>query len=240
VENGRIFDAWDDEPWIVDGAAVRVSLVCFDAGEDPQPIRLDGAEVSQIFADLSASAGGLDLSTAKPLVENKGISFQGPVKVGAFDIEGDVAREWLKRPQNPNGRPNSDVLRPWANASDMTRRPSGKWIIDFGEMEEDEASLFEAPFEYVRQKIKPIREKNRDEQRRNNWWRLGRSGSDLKAAVMKYDKFIVTPRVSKHRMFCWAHSTLLPDSRVVAIARGDGVTFGILHSRHHELWSLRL
>lgn len=240
VENGRIFDAWDDEPWVVDGAAVRVSLICFDAGSGQQTAHLDGAEVGRIFADLSASVSELDLASAKPLSENKDISFQGPVKVGAFDIEGDLAREWLKLPRNPNGRPNSDVLRPWANASDMTRRPSGKWIIDFAEMIEAEASLYEAPFEYVRENIKPIRDKNRDEQRRKNWWRLGRSGSDLKNAVSRYEKFIVTPRVSKHRLFCWAHSTLLPDSRVVAIARGDDVTFGVLHSRYHELWSLRL
>ena len=29
VEKGVIYDAWADEPWVVDGAAVRVSLVCF-------------------------------------------------------------------------------------------------------------------------------------------------------------------------------------------------------------------
>ena len=30
----RIFEAWSDEPWIVDGAAVRVSLICFGTGDD--------------------------------------------------------------------------------------------------------------------------------------------------------------------------------------------------------------
>lgn len=30
VEHGRIFEAWSDEGWTVDGAAVRVSMVCFD------------------------------------------------------------------------------------------------------------------------------------------------------------------------------------------------------------------
>src|SRR5664279_4915046 len=31
VETGRISDAWSDEPWVNDGAAVRVSLVSFTA-----------------------------------------------------------------------------------------------------------------------------------------------------------------------------------------------------------------
>ena len=31
IEDRPIFEAWGDEPWIIDGAAVRVSLVCFSA-----------------------------------------------------------------------------------------------------------------------------------------------------------------------------------------------------------------
>jgi type II restriction/modification system DNA methylase subunit YeeA len=33
---------------------------------------------------------------------------------------------------------------------------------------------------------------------------------------------------------------VLPDSAVAVIARDDDTTFGILHSRFHELWSLRM
>jgi type II restriction/modification system DNA methylase subunit YeeA len=51
---------------------------------------------------------------------------------------------------------------------------------------------------------------------------------------------IGTPRVAKHRFFSWIAPQVLPDSRVNAIAREDGVTFGILQSRFHEAWSLRL
>ena len=32
-EESRIFGAWSDEPWVVDGAAVRVSLICFGAAD---------------------------------------------------------------------------------------------------------------------------------------------------------------------------------------------------------------
>jgi type II restriction/modification system DNA methylase subunit YeeA len=38
----------------------------------------------------------------------------------------------------------------------------------------------------------------------------------------------------------WAAPQVLPDSRVNAITRDDDVTFGILQSRFHEAWSLRL
>ncbi|MBL9046918.1 MAG: class I SAM-dependent DNA methyltransferase [Tabrizicola sp.] len=33
---------------------------------------------------------------------------------------------------------------------------------------------------------------------------------------------------------------MVPDSRIVLIARDDDTTFGIVHSRFHELWSLAL
>lgn len=42
------------------------------------------------------------------------------------------------------------------------------------------------------------------------------------------------------RLFVWRSTGTLPDQQVIAIARSDDTTFGILHSRFHELWSLRL
>ena len=47
-------------------------------------------------------------------------------------------------------------------------------------------------------------------------------------------------RVARHRLFVWLDSRIYPDSAVIAIARDDDTTFGILHSRFHEAWSLRL
>jgi type II restriction/modification system DNA methylase subunit YeeA len=235
-----IFEAWADEPWVVDGAAVRVSLVCFEAKHAGAPtgLRLDGNPVSVLYADLSSR--GVDLTKAVQLEENAGCCFQGPVKVGPFDIPGATARDWLSRPLNPNGLSNSQVIRPWVNGQDVTGRPSDTWIVDFGEMTEEAAALFEAPFEYVRLHIKPLRDKNADRRRREKWWRLGRSGADLRAAVAPLSRVIATPRVAKHRFFVWIAPQVLPDSRINVIARDDDSTFGILHSRFHEAWSLRL
>ena len=135
---------------------------------------------------------------------------------------------------------NADVVRPWLNGMDIVRRPTGRWIIDFDDLTEADASLFEGPFEYVVANIKPRRLANRDAQRARFWWRLGRSGTDLKVAVARTSRQILTPRVAKYRLFVWAHPRTLPDSRLVSIARDDDTTFGILHSRFHEVWTLRL
>jgi len=133
-ETGSIFMAWSDEAWVVEGAAVRISLIGFDGGLERER-SLDGRSVEVIHADLTGSVGiaaAVDVTKARRLAENVGIAFMGDTKGGPFDINGDLAKRWLELPSNPNGKPNSDVLRPWANAMDLTRRPRGMWIIDFG------------------------------------------------------------------------------------------------------------
>ena len=234
---GVIFDAWDDEPWILDGAAVRVSLVCFGEKMPAHEVRRNGVAVQRINADLSAEA---DFTNARRLSENLGRSFQGPVKVGPFDFAGSLARSWLLLPINPNGKSNVAVVRPWANGMDIVQRPSDTWIIDFGELPERSAALFEAPFEYVRQKVKPVREANRRNRRRVLWWQHGETVPGLRAMLAPLSRYIITPRISKHRIFVWMSTAVLPDSATVAIGRDDDTSFGILHSRFHEAWALRL
>ena len=239
LDKSAIFEAWSDEPWVVDGAAVRVSLICF-AGEDAElDARLDGLETPRINADLSA--GTLDLTRAVRLVGNRGVAFQGDIKRGPFDIPGDLAREWLQLPANPNGRPNADVLRPWVNGMDLTRRPSGKWIIDFGdEMSEAEAALYEAPFAYIAEHVRPMRQRNREKSSREFWFRHWNPRPAMWEAMDGQHRYIATPRLAKHRLFVWCDTRVCPDNQLIVIARDDDTTFGILHSRLHELWSLRL
>ena len=41
-------------------------------------------------------------------------------------------------------------------------------------------------------------------------------------------------------LFIWCDVRVCPDCQLIVIARDDDTTFGILHSRFHESWSLRL
>jgi len=91
AEDLTIITAWADEPWSVEGAAVRVSSVVFGNLRDGEVPRLNGQAVQRVNADLTASE--FDLTRTARLLENAGRSFQGPVLVGRFDISGEVARE---------------------------------------------------------------------------------------------------------------------------------------------------
>ena len=239
VERSEIFEAWSDEPWVVDGASVRVSQVCLAHRDAGLAARLDGKDVSRINADLTA--GNVSLAQAKKLPQNRDTAFIGIAKRGPFDIPGDLAREWLRLPANPNGRPNADVLRPWMNGMDLTRRPSGRWIIDFGRsMSQVDAALYEAPFSYAAKHIRPKRQSARERKLREIWWRHERMALRMWQEVGNQTRYIATPTVAKHRVFTWIDARVCPDHQLTVIARDDDTTFGILHSRFHELWSLRL
>ena len=248
-----IFEAWSDEPWVVEGAAVRVSLVCFSRQEPedaPGPEgaseperRLDGRLVDVIHADLSARRGGagVDLTGAQRLYRNLGVAFMGDTKGGPFDVRGEQARDWLRAPANPNGRSNADVLRPWMNGMDVTRRPADKWIVDFGwDMVREEAALYEAPWRHAREHVYPMRQRNRRESYRERWWRHVEPRQGMWRALAGLSRYIATARLAKHRLFVWLDAGICPDSQLIVIARDDDTTFGILHSRFHEAWSLRL
>ena len=114
--------------WFDAGTAIRICMVGF-AGPDviDKPL-LDGQAVTEIHADLSS---GIDVTGKKYLQSNQKLCFMGTTKVGDFDIPHEVAVAMLDG-VNPHGKPNSDVLRPFRNGSDLVQDDSNRWIVDFG------------------------------------------------------------------------------------------------------------
>ena len=74
------------------------------------------------------------------------------------------------------------------------------------------------------------------------WWRHGEPPTGYVAGARgACGAYIATPRVAKHRLFVWLrHAESVPTASQTIFARDDDTTFGILHSRFHEVWSLRL
>jgi hypothetical protein len=235
-QTGDIFHVVSDKEWRSgdpDSASVHISIICFDDGSE-QVRNLDGMRTSNINTDLTR---GPDLTRAIPLTENRNLSFQGVGKVGDFDISEEVALDMMSKP-NPHGKPNSDVLRRWVNGTDITERPRNIWIIDFGtDMSEAESALYESPFEYVKEKVKPIRRTNPMPWRAENWWLHGYPATTMRRELSQLKRYIGTSVTAKHRFFNWLGEDSLPSNSVVAIARDDDYFFGILHSYIHTLWA---
>jgi type II restriction/modification system DNA methylase subunit YeeA len=239
TEDGAIFEAWSDEAWTVDGAAVRVSLICFsDKGIFQN--RLNGRPSNYILADLSSNDMGFDLTTAVRLAENSDVGCYGSQQKGSFSIDAKQARLMLQSP-NPHNLPNSLVVKKSVNARQIAQRKNDSWLVDFGlNISEAEAALFEQPFTTVRQQVYPERTARRDKAQATRWWLHARPSVVYRKAIEVFDRCIVTPAVAKHRTYSWLSNRELADHALVVFARDDDTTFGILHSRFHELWSLRM
>ena len=230
---GDVFFAISDRDWIIDGATVHISLVGFDNGTERMK-SLNGVRVDTINSNLSSEA---DITQARRLIENAGLAFMGDTKGGSFDIPERLALALLDAP-NPHGRPNSDVVVPWINGLDVTRRNRNIWIIDFGTNASiGNASLYEKPFAFVREHVHSERQRNKRQVYKERWWIHVEARPSMRDKLEKLPRFIATARVSKHRLFAWVESPTLPDCQLIVFARSDDFPFGVLHSRLHEVWA---
>lgn len=241
VASTRIFDAWPEEKWTIDGAAVDVSLICF--GQSDSATKLMNKTVEHINADLTC---GLDLTLAGTLPENSDSAFLGIQKSGPFDVPGTFAREWLLEPINPNGKANRNVLRPYWNGDDLTGRPRDVWLIDLPlGLTEGEAAQFESPFNYLDNSLdangKTVKQLRMElgERAGPRWWEPHWPRPDMRSRISKVARYIVTPETAQHRIFVWLCLPIVPDKNLIVIPRDDDVSFGILQSQFHETWALR-
>jgi hypothetical protein len=106
-------------------------------------------------------------------------------------------------------------------------------------MSQEEAALYEMPFEYVKKHILPIRARRRDDYR-GAWWQYARPRPEMREALRGKTRFVVTPELSKYRIFVWVEPTTLCNQQTLVFAREDDYFFGVLHSRAQQVWALAL
>ena len=243
ARTGAFFDAWPDLPWLQDGAAVRVSVMAFDAGhqqkrrvhllqgEGTPAEQVVSLDVPVIHADLSA---GSPVTQAAALAENSGRSFQGVKLVGPFDLTAAEARVLLEGP-NPSGVSNADVVKPYLDGDDITRGLKDRWVIDFAERSREMAQAYVQPFALVEQRVKPVRAGKAAD--KVPFWRFLRPRGEMRLALAGLERFIVTSEVAKHRLFVWAMAGTVPSGSLVVLAFDDDVHYGVLSSRVHTVWA---
>ncbi|WP_375208718.1 class I SAM-dependent DNA methyltransferase [Hyphomonas jannaschiana] len=245
----EIYEAYADEPWVVEGAAVRVALISFAPKAAVKSRKLNGVYVESVNANLTA---GLDISTARPLEANRGQSMLGIQKSGPFDVDGKLARVWMQLPINPNGFGNAAVLKPYWNGDDLTSRPRDMWFIDLPRgVNEGDAALFEAPFRHLctahydpkkpeEGSLRVVRGTARDDHARVRWWEPYWPRPEMRRLIEALPRYLVTAETAQYRLFAWLSYPTLPDKNLIVVARDDDTAFGILHSRFHEKWALSI
>ena len=100
--------------------------------------------------------------------------------------------------------------------------------------------LYEAPFEYVKEKVMPNRVTNKMRWRAENWWLHGYPATTMRQTLAPLSRYIGTPKVAKHRFFVWLTADMLASNLVIAIASDDDYVFGVLQSCIHITWALAI
>lgn len=167
--------------------------------------------------------------------------FRGLSKTG-LSIDAPTARRLLRLPKNPNGLPNSLVVKRFAENDDVTMRDTDRWILDFTTFPNlDDAVMFEQPFKLVEQ-VKGARASRTigaatENSKLDKYWLMQRPRPELRKAIAPLSRVIAVPETSEHRLFRFLDARFVYSGSLFVIARDDDVTFGCLHSRAHDLWA---
>ena len=233
-----------DHPWVdsADGAAVRIAMTVGTAvAGDGRLLTVteeregsgEGLEVALteqaglLHADLRI---GANVAATVALLANTKLSHEGIKPHGmGFVVTRDEAQ-----------RLEADApIRPYRNGRDLTDQPRNVLIIDFFGLDaEDVRTRYPAAFQWVLERVKPERDQNNRATYRDNWWLFGEVRREMRPALAGIPRFIATVKTAKHRVFQFLDATVMPDSKLIAIALADAFSLGVLSSSVHQTWAL--
>ena len=234
-----------DHPWVdTEGsAAVRIAMTVVGKREGKQPtlVRVireerqdeDTANLTFEYQNVgfihSNLRGGAKLDQAKSLQANPSICSVGLVLFGKGFLVDESKRNQIE----------PDVCHPFLSGRDLINGVLTDWVIDFYPLDESQAQR-KAPlaFQHLLEYVKPQRDESRDSGSRKKWWRFGRDKTEMRAAIQKLERYIVTLEVSKYRNFFFVSSDVRPDHKLIVIAIDDAYHLGILSSSTHICWAL--
>ena len=205
------------------------------------PIILDGKPVPKITAFLFHAGGNED---PKPLMANAGKSFQGSIVLGmgfTFDDTNLDATPLTEMQRLIEKDPrNAERIFPYIGGEEVNSSPTHshhRYVINFGEMKEEEAREYPDLMAIVEEKVKPERLKIKDKIGKEKWWLFLRNRPELLKAIAPLDRVLVISRVGQHGTFTFIPTKIVYSDSLVVIALPTYSTFTLLQSRIHEIWA---
>jgi hypothetical protein len=187
---------------------------------------------AKLNADLSASAD-VAAAVAQPMLANTAMSFLGFLLNGpGFILDPVEAHALLVESRN------AEIVKPYISGKDIADRPRQAYVMDFGPRSLEEAKAYPVLYNLVVDRVKPVRDANRDRGIRENWWRFHRIRGELRTGLHGLLRFIVTPETTKHRYFLFLDQSTAPDHSLVCITSEDASHLGVLSSHVHLCWAL--
>jgi hypothetical protein len=88
------------------------------------------------------------------------------------------------------------------------------------------------------EEVKPERDVNKRQTRKDNWWIFGETMPKTRDSFRALSRYIATPETSKHRVFIFLDHEILPDNKLIVIALDDAYFLAVLSSNIHVAWAL--
>lgn len=215
-------------------AAVVTALVVVQKDAWKGGFLLDETSVVGISSSLEVQSGWTD---PKPLLANKGRSFQGSVLVGnGFVLSGEEAANLIQI--NPN---NSDVILRYVGGSDINTNPSqeaSRWAIDFRDRSLSECEeKYPEPLKIVRDLVKPQRDTVRRDAHRIYWWHHGDKRPALYKAIRKNKSTFVLCLHTKFLALSQVDSLQIFQHSLGILNLENWQDFACLQSSVHDSWA---
>ncbi|MRG74077.1 class I SAM-dependent DNA methyltransferase [Alphaproteobacteria bacterium HT1-32] len=239
-----------DHPWVdtLYGAAVRIAMTVAAAGnragrllivatEDKKELReADGIPVTfdhrigKIFANLQI---GADVAGASILLANSELAYQGVTPLG------EGFRVTLSEGSKHEKAIQDGVLRRYTNGKQFLAAVEPSLIVDFWGLSKQEAMVgYPDLFQQILDLVKPKRDEQKRQAYKNNFWVFAEPRSKLRQSLSGLDRYIVTCRTAKHRVFGFLEGDVLPDAKLIAVCSDDAAILAVLSSRIHVTWSI--
>ncbi|MHC5609918.1 MAG: type IIL restriction-modification enzyme MmeI [Nostoc sp.] len=242
-QGGTIYNAQKRMKW-PGLAAVVVSVIHVFKGKYESIKLLDGREVNLISAFLFHAGGNENPAV---LLANASKSFQGSIVLGmgfTFDDSNPDATPIVEMQrliaENPK---NQERIFPYIGGSEVNSSPTHthhRYVINFGDMSEDEARQFPDLMKILEEKVKPERDKiiARGKQiHEYDYWKFWDKRLETYEAIAPLNSVLGISRVGQHGSFTFLPNKIVYSDSLVVIAIDSFSAFSTLQSRPHEIWA---
>jgi hypothetical protein len=127
------------------------------------------------------------------------------------------------------------------NGRDVGQRPRKLHVLDFFHVPIDEIEKsMPRVFQYLLEHVKPERMSERNIRLRTQYWLFEANREEMRSGIKGIERYICTLENSPQRYFTFLNSTNLPDQKLRVVTHSDAYFLGVLSSKFHEMFSIRI
>lgn len=224
-------------------AVVVVSVLNIAKGALSEPYDLDGHQVPTISAYLFHAGGHESPATLR---DNSGKSFIGSYVLGMGFTFDDTDSKGIANPISKMNEltekdsRNAERVFPFIGGEEVNDSPThqhNRYVINFGDMTEEEAFQWPDLMQIVEQRVKPQRLLDKRESYRRYWWQYAEKRGELTSVLRRSERVLVCSLVTTH--FAWAivSAKQVFSHKLCIIPLSSFNSYVMVQSRAHESWS---